>query len=208
MARGVGFWNFMAKRYAKQPIRDMASYELTLARTRAHLSKDHRVLEVGCGTGSTALILADAVGDYTGADSSQKMVEIATDKLAGSDLENLRFRLAEVGDPALSVEPVDRLLAYNLLHLLPDLDAGLRALFQALKPGGLFVSKTICVSSGSHFWRGLLGLLAPLGLLPYVNFLGHETLEKAFKDAGFEIVESENLPEGGKSRFIIARRPV
>lgn len=206
MSRSERFWNFMAKRYAKQPIRDPDSYRRTLDKTKAHLTESDRVLEVGCGTGSTALILAPHVREYVGIDSSRRMVEIAGDKLGSEDPGNLQFTHAEITDPTLANISYDKVLAYNVLHLLPDLNKGVQTLHDALAPGGILVSKTICVASGAHFWRGLLGLLAPLGLLPYVRFMSSQTLEAALQNAGFEILESYDLPKGGKARFIVARR--
>ena len=55
------FWDRMADRYSAKPVKDTESYETTLACTRRHLSRSHEVLEVGCGTGTTALLLAPGV---------------------------------------------------------------------------------------------------------------------------------------------------
>lgn len=55
------FWNGTARKYAASQIGDMAGYERTLARTRSYLHPDDRVLEIGCGTGTTALIHAPNV---------------------------------------------------------------------------------------------------------------------------------------------------
>ena len=64
------FWDRIAPKYAKSPVRDQQAYEATLARTRSYLGAEDKVLELGCGTGSTALILADAVAEYTATDLS------------------------------------------------------------------------------------------------------------------------------------------
>ena len=50
-----------APKYAKSPIKDVPAYEYTLGRTRSYLKPTDAVLELGCGTGGTALKLADAV---------------------------------------------------------------------------------------------------------------------------------------------------
>ncbi|MCG8445153.1 MAG: class I SAM-dependent methyltransferase [Hyphomicrobiales bacterium] len=55
------------------PVRDVEAYEYTLERTRSYLAKTGRVLELGCGTGSTALLLAG----ITGNDISPNMIGIA-----------------------------------------------------------------------------------------------------------------------------------
>ena len=45
-----------------------AGYERTLRRTGELLAKSDHVLELGCGTGSTALRLAAGVASYLGTD--------------------------------------------------------------------------------------------------------------------------------------------
>jgi len=65
MQNQASFWDKTAKKYAAQPIGNMDAYTETLVRTRTYLHPDHKVLELGCGTGTTALRLADAVADYT-----------------------------------------------------------------------------------------------------------------------------------------------
>ena len=48
------FWDRIAPKYAADPIADLAGYEATLQRVQGLLSTQHDVLEIGCGTGSTA----------------------------------------------------------------------------------------------------------------------------------------------------------
>ena len=57
-----------ARRYAAAAVSDPRGYERTLRRTRELLEENDHVLELGCGTGSTALRLADGVASYLGTD--------------------------------------------------------------------------------------------------------------------------------------------
>ena len=57
MHKTAKFWDKAAAKYAKSPIEDIEAYNYTIGRTRSYLSPTDRVLEVGCGTGSTALLL-------------------------------------------------------------------------------------------------------------------------------------------------------
>jgi ubiquinone/menaquinone biosynthesis C-methylase UbiE len=52
----------------------------TLDCTRKHLSASDNVLEVGCGTGTTALLLAPSVKQITASDISSRTIEIAREK--------------------------------------------------------------------------------------------------------------------------------
>ena len=76
MPTSEGFWNKTAEKYAATPIKDMASYEETLTRTRGYLGPEDNVLELGCGTGTTALKLAPSVAHLTGSDISEGMIAI------------------------------------------------------------------------------------------------------------------------------------
>ena len=129
----------------------MASYEYTLARTQSHLLQTDHVLELGCGTGSTALVLAPGVGAYLGTDLSDEMIAIAREKNAHDGVAHLRFDTFDLGTHQMD-QQFDAILAFNLLHLVPDLKAALRRFDHMLKPGGVFISKTICYSSD---WRGI-----------------------------------------------------
>jgi SAM-dependent methyltransferase len=71
-------------RYAASPMRNPQMWERTLELTRARLAPEALVLELGCGTGSTALRLAPICGRYTGTDDASGMIGIAREK-AGRD---------------------------------------------------------------------------------------------------------------------------
>ena len=56
MDKSAKFWDRIAKRYSKQPVADETSYQKKLQITHEYLKPDMEVLELGCGTGSTAII--------------------------------------------------------------------------------------------------------------------------------------------------------
>ena len=120
MADSAAFWDEIADKYAKQPIKDRASYEKTIERVRERLEGTERVLEIGCGTGSTALLLAPNCKELIASDISSRMVEIARDKAAAEGVDNVRFDHANVFDEALEEGSFDVVMAFNLLHLVDD----------------------------------------------------------------------------------------
>jgi SAM-dependent methyltransferase len=207
MTRHERYWDRMAKRYAAMGIRDADAYERTLARTAAWLSPADRVVEFGCGTGTSALRLAPAVRQIDATDFSAAMIEIANGKAQAQQVGNLLFRRADIFDPAAVPGPYDVALAFNFLQLMPDLPAALAAVERRLKPGGLFVSKSVCL--GEDGWRKarvvVRGLKA-LGVLPPIRFLTVSALERAMEAAGFEILERGFHPERPPSRFLVARK--
>lgn len=54
-ARKAHFWDRSAREHATHPIADMSGYEAKRRRVRGLLSVEMNVLQIGCGTGSTAL---------------------------------------------------------------------------------------------------------------------------------------------------------
>ena len=205
------FWDRIAPKYAKSPVRDQQAYEATLARTRSYLGTEDSVLELGCGTGSTALTLADAVSSYTATDLSPGMIGIGKRKATAQGVKNLRFVAADVLDPILNGEQYDVVTGFNLFHLLEDPEAAMKRVASLLKPGGLFISKTPCPTDGSTPWKMKLMLLAiPLmqffGKAPFVNFMSIAELERRITGAGFQIIEVGNYPVSPPNHFVVARK--
>lgn len=75
------FWDKIADKYSKQPIADEESYQKKLKVTQEYLKLNMKVLEFGCGTGSTAIIHAPHVQQIRAIDISQNMISIAKKKL-------------------------------------------------------------------------------------------------------------------------------
>ena len=201
----AAFWDRLARKYAKQPIGDMDAYETTMERTRQYLGADDSVLEIGCGTGLTALLLADAVADYHGTDISPDMITIANEKLVDEPKPSVRF---SVSDSLVSDEgrgTLDAVLGFNILHLVDETEATASRVRDLLKPGGYFISKTPCLG---HKWylRPLIAAMRLVGKAPFVRSFKTSELENLVTDAGFEIVETGHYPPKLPSLFIVARK--
>ena len=202
----AAFWNRMARRYAAAPMRSPENWETTLTLTAARLRPSDRVLEVGCGTGSTALRLAGHVAAYVGTDDASAMVGIARERLAETPVAGLSFETARPGDGSLPEGPFDVVTGFNILHLLPDLPGALAELRGRLKPGGLLITKTPCLGGTRYaaLWP-VVRALRLVGWAPPVRFLSPARLETALVAAGFEILERGDYPARPPSRFVVAR---
>jgi len=201
----AAFWNKVAPKYAKDTIGDIPAYEETLDRMREILQPHHRVLELGCGTGSTALELADSVDRYIGTDVASKMIEIAQDKLTEQSPQNLSFAVQDAG--VMTLGSNDVVLALNLLHLLPDLENTLAEIYKALPSGGLLISKTGLLKDGLWLLPLVIPLMRAIGKAPFVRSLSEESLIGLLENAGFKV--TEKLVQGGMVPrvFILAQKP-
>ena len=204
------FWDRLARKYAAAPIADLAGYEATLRRVEALLSTDQDVLEIGCGTGTTALRLAPSTRRLLATDVSTGMIEIAREKLAAQPVSQLHFAVADADAPVSDPAAYDRVLAFNLLHLVSDLDRTLALVVQALRPGGLFVSKTPCISEMHPLVpRVALPLMRAIGKAPPVLCFRGQQLQEAIARQGLVIDAIERHGTRGRDIrvFIVARKP-
>ena len=198
----AAFWDRIAPRYAKSPISDPAAYEETLTRVRTYLKSTDTVLELGCGTGSTALKLRDSAGSYAASDISPGMIEIARAK---EGAENIDFRVGDATANSYVDLDVDVVLAFNLLHLVPQLEANLTDIHAMLPEGGLFISKTPAIGEKWYF-RPMVAAMRLVGKAPYVRFLKVDEIDRLIEAAGFRIIETGLYPPRTPSRFVVARK--
>ncbi|MEJ6396559.1 class I SAM-dependent methyltransferase [Yoonia sp. 208BN28-4] len=197
------FWNRAAPKYAKSKIGDQAAYQETLERMRNLLKPTDTVLEIGCGTGSTALQLADRVAQYHATDVSSGMINIARGKLDG-DHGNIRFDVAAAAE--ISGGPYDAILALNLLHLVDDIDAVMQAIHAALAPGGLFIAKTALLKDGNWFIPKIIPIMQFFGKAPTVTSLSDSEFKEAFTRNGFDLVETLTQKGPAPRIFTVARK--
>ena len=203
----AGFWNFMAKNYAKSAVSDEGAYQTKLAKTQTYLTPQSNVLEFGCGTGTTALTHAPLVQRILATDFSTKMIGIAQSKADAAGITNVTFQQATLDEVRESDASFDMVMAHSILHLLPDKDAAIARTFDLLKPGGVFVSSTACIAESANFLKYVAPVGRAIGLLPYLDVFTANALLSAIKSAGFEI-EHEWRPTPKSALFLVARKPV
>jgi len=204
MTRSKKFWDRIAKRYAKKPVGNEAAYQRKLSTTREYFRPDMEVLEIGCGTGSTAIAHAPYVRHIRATDISDRMIDIAKDKARSAGVDNVTFEVCGIEDLDVPSESVDAVLALSLLHLLEDRDAAIARIHGMLKAGGIFVSNTVCLGDNMRWFRFVGPIGQWLGVFPLVRVFGRHELEESLTSAGFAI---EHAWQPDKAVvFIIARR--
>ena len=191
------------------------------------------VLDVGCGTGSLAVMLASSGRTVVGVDPALASLEIARAK---------ESRVTWIhGDattlPALSVDLATMTGNVAQVFLGDDWEATLRGVRRALKPGGHFVFETRRPEHRAwEDWsrakpRVLVGVREQLELLnvslPFVSFRhtyqfpdgsvissdstlrfrSRPEIEQSLTRSGFEVVDVRDAPDRpGREHVFVARR--
>jgi ubiquinone/menaquinone biosynthesis C-methylase UbiE len=99
--------------------------------------KTEKILDVGCGIGNLTRIIADqcAPGQVVGIDSDTEMISFARNSLISNPLSNLKFIAMDALDIKFQQE-FDAVFTNIVLHWIRPIQALLKAIYEALKPGG------------------------------------------------------------------------
>ncbi len=185
----ANFWDQVAEKYSQQPIADLETYERKLKITQAHMENSMQVLEFGCGTGSTALKHAPYASRIVATDLSNGMLEVGRNRALEAGINNVIFEQSGIEDFTAPDESFDMVLALNLLHLVPDRKHALAKINKLLKPGGIFVSSTVCLADRMWFVRPVIPVMQWLGKAPYVSFIKATQMQSEISEAGFKAEE-------------------
>ncbi|MER5633982.1 trifunctional class I SAM-dependent methyltransferase/NUDIX hydrolase/VOC family protein [Streptomyces nitrosporeus] len=131
-------------------------------------SSRSEVLDLGCGTGSLALLAAGQGHRVTAVDRSGRMAERARAKLAGTGAEVL---VGDAARPPVGGQRFDVVLARHVVWLLPDPAAALGHWFSLLRPGGRLV-----LVEGVWGGTGLSAARLTALLTPFTERIHHEPL--------------------------------
>ncbi|TXL86337.1 methyltransferase domain-containing protein [Streptomyces sp. IB2014 016-6] len=127
-----------------------------------------RVLDLGCGTGSLALLATESGHRVTAVDLSPRMVGLARAKLSGTDTEVL---VGDAARPPVGERTFDVIMARHVLWLLPDPDRALNHWLSLLRPGGRLI-----LIEGVWSGAGLPATRVTMSLAPLVERVQHEHL--------------------------------
>jgi ubiquinone/menaquinone biosynthesis C-methylase UbiE len=197
----------LAERYARQPLANPGAFERKIEITRSRMKPADVVLDIGCGTGSLALRLAASGATIHGLDISSEMVRIARGKAQAEGVANVSFHVGafdafEVFEPA----SLDGICAYSLLHLVENVPATLSRIYSLLRPGGFFVSSTVCLGDSWVPYRPILEVMRWLGKAPRVHSLRKRVLADEMRRAGFTGLEQPEVGADSTIAFVVAQK--
>jgi ubiquinone/menaquinone biosynthesis C-methylase UbiE len=194
---------------------------------RLGLGAEPRILDLCCGTGlsTSALVKAYPNAEIDGVDASQEMLSAARRKRWNANVQFALGNAMDLSECALSGPYDGILMAYGIRNV-PEMNQGLKTVFDNLKPGGrvCFHEYSVADSRRSRLvWNGVTaGIIIPAGLVTargsdiyrylrrsVLEFDGVKAFERRLRDQGFINVRTEPMDgwQKGIVHTFIAERP-
>lgn len=167
------------------------------------------VADIGAGSGFFTVRLSRAVGP-TGrvyaVDVNTRVLEQLRKRVGDEDLSNVVVVEGSAWDPRLATATLDAALIVNSYHEMPEHQAMLTNLRQALKPGG----RLVIIEPISPSRRDV-----PRDVQTRNHEIGVEHVQQDAREAGFRVVRLEDPfitrrgqgPEGDNEEWLLALRP-
>ena len=212
MSKSKDFWDKSADNYDKTEERFEHIHHTSRESAKEHLEANDVVLDYGCGTGTTACELASHVGEIRAIDISPRMIELSQAKAASLGVENVHLGVGDIFDDGYEAASFDAILAFNMLHTVPDPQRVVERAHELLKPGATFISVTPCLASKMspvvRLQIQLARVLGKVGIIsiPIRRLQPSDLDELVFGDL-FELIEAKEIYAGALSYFVVARKP-
>jgi ubiquinone/menaquinone biosynthesis C-methylase UbiE len=211
MSKPKNFWDNASNNYDKTEERFEYIHQKSRKNTRKHLESSNVVLDYGCGTGTTACEIANDVKEIYAIDISSKMVEISKKKAAKKNIKNVTFTEGDIFDEKLKKESFDRILAFNMLHTIPNPENAVQRINELLKPDGLFISITPCLKDKMSFLVGLqirlVQIMCKIGIIPIpIRRIKSSDLDELITTGNFQNIDTEKIYKGASSYFMVAKK--
>jgi 2-polyprenyl-3-methyl-5-hydroxy-6-metoxy-1,4-benzoquinol methylase len=205
------FWDKSAENYDRTEERFEHIHQTSRECAKRHLKVSDVVLDYGCGTGTTACELANLVAEIQGIDISGRMIELSKEKAAVYGVENVNFAQADIFDEGYGKGSFDVILAFNMLHTVPDPQRVVGRVHELLKPEGSFISVTPCLRDRMSLIVSaqiqLVRLLCKLGIIPVpIRRLQSSDLDELVSGGDFHAAETKAIFSGASSYFIAAKK--
>lgn len=211
MNKSEEFWDRSASNYDKTEEKFACIHSWSRENTKRHLKDTDVVLDYGCGTGTTACEISGLVNSIRAIDISLEMIGIAEGKAADGGIANIDFEQADIFDEKFANGSFDVVLAFNMLHTVPDPQSVVQRTIELLKPGGTFISVTPCLGGRMTFLLNLQILLVRVllraGIIPVpIRRLKSADLDGLVADNRLQVIETEGIFAGASSYFMVAKK--
>lgn len=180
------FWNKISPVYDLfENVYNRKVYKGTGIKVAEFIDKNDSVLECACGTGAITEEIAKKCRQVLATDFAEGMLKRASKKCR--KYANTSFRQEDITDIKCEDESFDKVVAGNVIHLLPEPEKALNELLRVVRPGGKVIIPTYI-----NMTRDSSGFA-----VKFIEKLGAElkrqfdidSYKKFFEDKGFKDVE-------------------
>lgn len=185
----LGFWD----RYGRRTVE------------RLRLASGSRVLDVGCGTGASALPAAEKIapdGRVIGVDLAEKLLALGRAKAEQQGLHNIEFRVGDMENLGFPDDHFDAVVSVFSIFFVPNMEKQVRELWRMVRPGGQLAITTW----GPNFaepmyeqWQNAIQKMRPdlvSSFRPWDRITTTQALRQLMLDGG--VSDAEIIPEHGR----------
>jgi ubiquinone/menaquinone biosynthesis C-methylase UbiE len=172
---------------------------------RLALQPGATVLDVGCGTGASAIPAAEQVGPtgkVIAVDLADRLLAIARRKAAARKLENIEFRHGDMENLGYPDQFLDAVICVFAIFFVPDVAKQISELWRMVRPNGQLAITTWgprVWEPGSTGWWSAVKQLRPdlhASFNPWDRIADPASLRKLFTEAG--VAEAAIVAEDGR----------
>lgn len=205
MYKDEKFWDRIASKFDRIEKSDI-SYKIFIEKAREYIKADDTILDFGCGTGLICNEIAKNVRNIQAIDISTKMIEISKNKASECKIQNIDFARTTIFDEKFKVGSFDAIIAFNIFHLLEEPQKYFQRLHQMLKPGGLIISSTPCMSE-AYLLNSVLKLFSNIGMTPKLTSFTSSEMEHLLLNESFKTIEFNRIkPKSPIYIFILEKQ--
>ncbi len=172
---------------------------------RLALQPGATVLDVGCGTGASAIPAAEQIGPegkVIAVDLADRLLEIARRKAASRKLQNIEFCRGDMEDLGYPDRHFDAVICVFAIFFVPDVTKQISELWRMVRPNGQLAITTwgprVWEPGSTGWWSAVEGLRPDLhaAFNPWDRIADPVALRMLFAEAG--VAEASIVPENGR----------
>jgi ubiquinone/menaquinone biosynthesis C-methylase UbiE len=183
----MGRFNELAKEWDAKPRRLLLAENIYKGiKEKVELTKEMKVLDIGTGTGLLLIHMVDEIGQITGVDNSEGMLEMLQEKIEKTNLSNADYFLYDAETDLLPISDYDMVISSMTFHHFTKPNEVLKDVYKSLKPGGRVCIGDLDKEDGSFHSDNLADDVKHFGF-------EKETFNKWLQEAGFENTSVEEI---------------